>query len=61
LIEYSFSVGVYKNKHSKAVSPDGYTDDYIMPRGGELTACFAIPKVKGVSNEDIKKGLANKC
>jgi hypothetical protein len=56
LVEYSFSVGVYKNKHSKAVSSDEYTDNYIMPRGGELTACFAIPEVKGVSNKDIKKG-----
>ncbi|MCK5360644.1 MAG: hypothetical protein KAJ95_08455 [Gammaproteobacteria bacterium] len=56
LAEYSFSVEVYKSKHSKRVSANGYSGDFIMPRGGELSACFAIPDVKGVSSEDSKMG-----
>lgn len=56
LAEYSFSVEVYKNKHSKRVSADSYSDNFNMPRSGELSACFAIPDVKGVSPEGSKMG-----
>ena len=55
LIQYGFSLGAYKNIYSKRVSGNGHAAHRFIPKGSGIEGCLAVPKIKDVNLDDIKK------
>jgi hypothetical protein len=55
LIQYGFSIGAYKNINGKRISGYGHTAHRFIPKGSEIDGCLAVPKIKDVNLDDIKR------
>ena len=57
LIQYGFTLGVFNNAEAESESFGAYTVHRLIPKGSEAEACFAIPEIKGVNPDNIKKNF----
>ena len=56
LIQYGFTLGAYKNTYSKRVSSKAFTAHRYIPKGSGIEGCLAVPEIKDVNLNDLKKG-----
>jgi|GEM_PF-1784059 len=60
LIQYGFTLGAFNKTVAESDSFDAYTVHNLIPKGSEFENCFAIPEIKNVHPEDIKKNFSFK-
>ena len=57
LIQYGFTLGAFNNTVEESESFDAYTVHHLIPKGRTFEDCFAIPEIKDVNPDDIKKNF----